>query len=67
MIKLSLTTTILIAAGFLAAAIALNCVAGATVQNGSPKELSHVVRFELGTTYLNTEDRMTIEQVRGNI
>lgn len=58
MTKLSAKATALAAVGFLGGALALSCVTAAAAQRSSANDLSPVVRFQLGTTYLETGDRI---------
>lgn len=55
-----------IATGFIGGALVLSCFAAApAAQSDSPNELSHIVRFELGTTYFQDGDNITVDEVLG--
>ncbi len=65
MTRVTLKMMVPIALGFIAVAFMFNTVAAAPVQQRSTNELSHVVPFELGTSYFPNGDLITIEEVRG--
>lgn len=66
MTRLTSRTTVLIAMGFIGGALLLSCFAATPMTRpGTSNDLSHVVRFELGTTYLQHGDSITINEVRG--
>jgi beta-lactamase regulating signal transducer with metallopeptidase domain len=56
----------IVATSFIAGALVLACFAAApAAQSGSPNELSHIVRFELGTAYFQGGDNIIVDEVRG--
>ena len=66
MTRLKSTKIALVAMGFIGGTLLLSCFAAAPPPpQDSSNELSHVVRFELGTTYLQGGDSITIDAVRG--
>jgi beta-lactamase regulating signal transducer with metallopeptidase domain len=65
MTRVSLKTIVAITLGFMAVAFMFSTVAAAPVQQSSTNELSHMVPFELGTSYFPNGDVITIEEVRG--
>lgn len=66
MTRLKSTKIALVAMAFIGGTLFLSCFAAApSPQQDSSNELSHVVRFELGTTYLQGGDSITIDAVRG--
>ena len=66
MTRLKSKTTVSIAMGFIGGALLLSCFAATPVTpSDSSNDLSHVVHFALGTTYLQYGDSITINEVRG--
>jgi beta-lactamase regulating signal transducer with metallopeptidase domain len=65
MTRVSLKMILAITLGLLAVAFMFSTVAAAPAQQSSTNELSHVVPFELGTSYFPNGDVITIEEVRG--
>jgi beta-lactamase regulating signal transducer with metallopeptidase domain len=66
MTRLRSARIVFIAIGFIGSAMVLSGFAAAPApQQDSSNELSHVVPFELGTTYLQGGDSITIDAVRG--
>jgi hypothetical protein len=66
MTKLTSKTLAIIVATFIGSGLALSCIAATPApQQDSRNELTHVVTFELGTTYSQTGDVITIDDVRG--
>lgn len=65
MTRVSLKMIVIIVLGFIGGAYVLSSVAATPAQQTSTNELSHVVPFELGTSYFPNGDSITIEEVRG--
>jgi len=66
MTKLTSKTLAIIVATFICSGLALSCITATPApQQDSRNELTHVVPFELGTTYSQTGDVITIDDVRG--
>jgi beta-lactamase regulating signal transducer with metallopeptidase domain len=70
MTKLTWKKFAAIATGFLGSALVCSCSAAqptvqSAAQQDTPREISHIVRFGLGTTYFQNGDRITIDEVRG--
>ncbi len=70
MTKLTWKKFVAIATGFFGGALVCCCFAAQptiqpAVQQDTPREISHTVHFDLGTTYFQNGDRITIDEVRG--
>lgn len=66
MTKLTIKSSLLIAAGFLGGTLAVGCLAGAPQKsNPTSNDIPKVVRVVVGKTYSHNGDRITVDEVSG--